>query len=247
MEKNKLFAAMLRITAMRSIAIAALVTVIGFSFAALSVTGCPTSGGDSGSPSGSTTKTSRYTGVNSSNLDAYELVITNSSGSPQTGDSYVLTYYATGGGIGGSSAGKKSSGTITVSGSTITLSNGTDLIATVSGGSLTGLSGTIKLSDGSTKSTPGTLIGVKDGGDGTLNGTWKKSSETVKFNGSTFSYTDGSITAPGTAAYGGGFLVTYGTYGGDAWLVAGKYTLESNTIKFADITTNLYSGNWVKQ
>ncbi|MDR2730988.1 MAG: hypothetical protein LBB81_08850, partial [Treponema sp.] len=150
-----------------------------FAFTACDVGG----GGGSSSGGGGTPKTSKYTGVNSSNLDVYELVITSSSGSPKTGDSYVLTFYANGGGDEG---GRKSSGTITINGITFTLSKGTSLTVTISGDSLTAIAGTITFNDNTTKTSNVSLTTVKDGGDGSLNGTWKKGSETVRFSGSSF-------------------------------------------------------------
>jgi hypothetical protein len=90
---------------------------------------------------------------------------------------------------------------------------------------------------------------VKDGGDGTLNGTWKKSGETVTFNGSKFTY-KGEVTAPGTATYGGGILVTQGTYNGSSWVVAGNYSLSGSTITFSGFKGTFatqFSGSWAKQ
>jgi hypothetical protein len=221
------------------IGIIAILAAIGFSMAAC--------GGDDG---GSSSKTLKYTGVNGENLDVYELKIKSNSSSPKTGDAYVLTFYAEGGGD--ENGGKESSGTITVDGTTFTLSKGTSLTVTISeDGSFTAIAGKITFNDDSvTEELDATLTPVKNGGDGTLNGTWKKDSETVKFSGSSFNYTGGNIKAPGTATYGGGILVTQGTYGGDKWLVAGKYTVDSTKITFTGFPDGFsieFSGDWIKQ
>ncbi|MCL1959085.1 MAG: hypothetical protein FWF68_05750 [Spirochaetes bacterium] len=144
---------------------------------------------------------------------------------------------------------KTSKGTISsISGGTYTLSGGFSI--TISGGFMTGMSGTISFTDGSTQAAPASLTSVKDGGDGTLNGTWKKGGETVTFNGSKFTYKGGDVTAPGTATYGGGILVTQGNYGGDNWVVAGNYSLSGSTITFSGFKGTFatqFSGSWVKQ
>jgi len=228
--------------AMRNIAIIALVAVIGFSFAA-----CDTGGGGNsssgGSNSGGNSSKKIFTSV--SNLfDIFKLEITCKGGNPATGDSYVLSVYDTQGSSKGTSTGK-----ITVSSGTYTLSNGGTV--TVSGSDMTAISGTINKDGGGTITAPASLAPLKEGGDGSLNGTWKRgSTETVTFNGSSFTYKGTDITAPGTAAYNDSVLFTYGVYRGDAWVVAGKYTLKSSptAINFTESGGYTeFNGDWVKQ
>jgi len=181
----------------------------------------------------------KYMGADPSTLDFYELEM-----GSEEGDSYTLNVYDKTGNLKGSSSGTISS----VDGSVYTLSGG--FTVTVSGDGITGFGGDRNAISGcNLPSTP--VTPTKSGGDGSLNGTWKKGSETVTFSGSQFSYTNGSITAPGNAYYGGNVLVTYGTYGGEDWAVAGKYTLTPNTkinfIGFEGTMGSYYNGDWIKQ
>jgi len=124
--------------------IAAMVAIIGFSMAALSLTGCDTgSGSDTGSSGDGGNPTSReYSGGD------YKLVITRGQGAratvftPQNNDTYVLTINSTG---------QTSTGTITVSGTVFTL---TPLVAgaptftiIISDGEIESVRGTITLDD----------------------------------------------------------------------------------------------------
>jgi len=208
--------------------IIAIVAVFGFSMAACK--------NDSSSDAGS-----RYTSVDN-NLIVYELEI----GSKE-GDAYKLTIKNP-----NDNTVKISKGTISsVSGDTYTLSSGGSAFnITISGGSMTAISGSIP-TDGGTQTAPSSsLKPVNDGGDKSLDGTWKSiHDETVTFNGSNFTY-KGDVTAPGTATYGSGILVTQGTYQGNDWVVAGNYSLSGNTIIFSGFRGTMatyFSGNWTKQ
>jgi len=178
----------------------------------------------------------KYIGANSSTLDFYELEM-----GSEEGDSYTLDIYSKTGTSKGHNSGTISS----VNGNEYTLSGG--FTVTVSDDGILGFGGNRSAISGYT--LPETVTPTKSGGDGSLNGTWKKGGETVRFDGNQFSYTDGSITAPGNAYYGGNVLVTYGTYGGDDWVVAGNFTLSGNTITFSGFSGfgAAFSGNWVKE
>jgi len=224
---------------MQSIAIIAFVAVIGSSMAACDNPSSPSR------PARVLRKIFRSVYAYSSNLDIYELVI--DSESPATGDAYTLNVYDKEGNSKG-----KSSGTITVSGGTYTLSNGGTV--TISSDSMTAITGSINKDGGGTLTTPSKLVAVKDGGNGSLNGTWKKEDMTVTFNGSNFTYRGEGITAPGTACYSAspGILVTAGTMYGDYWIVAGNYELKSGPIRitftgFSGTYGAFYSGDWNKQ
>jgi hypothetical protein len=177
-----------------------------------------------------------YIGVDNSTLNVYELVI-NKSGRAATGDTYVLSIFTNAGNLTG-----RSSGTITVNDSTFTLSKGG--IITISGGAITAITGTINLDNGSTLTSPGTLVPVKLGGDGSLNGTWKKGSETVTISGSRLNYKGNGETSSGTIYYGGGILSVYTA----ERIVAGNFTVDSTKITFTGFTGygSSYSGNWTK-
>jgi hypothetical protein len=135
--------------------------------AIFTLAGCPTDGGGGGSGSGSGGDTTvTYTGT--ANGTKYELTITKATGkaayTPQAGDSYVL--------IVGS---KISTGTVeNVSGAKLTLKSskgGSQFTATVSGSSLTSMTGSITF-DGDTGSTnlPSTLTPGGDSGGVTPGG-----------------------------------------------------------------------------
>jgi len=183
-----------------------------------------------------------FRGVVSGNLDIYELVI--DSKEPAAGDDYELYLYDKSGEIKG-----ESSGTInSISGTSYSLSNGTSVVATITDEGMTGIKGTITTTRGTIPENE-TLTPVKDGGNGALNGTWKKGDETVTFKGSNFTY-KGEVNAPGTAYYSPspGILVTSGTYKKEFWMVAGNYTLTGNTITFSGFNGIVeYNGDWVKQ
>jgi len=186
--------------AMRSIAIIALVAVIGFSFAACD------NGTTSGDPD-STTYTS-YDGDGNS----YQLVITKSGSrsagavsfskvavvslsravgsraaySPKSGDSYELTIKSASGTTIGKSTGYVA--TVTVNGAvyTITLKHdesSNTVSVTVTGSGISYFSGTIYLDNYTTHSNPGTLSGTKPGGNtpGSKTGTWPPSSVLAEF------------------------------------------------------------------
>jgi hypothetical protein len=139
--------------AMRSMAIIALVAVIGFSMAACS-NGSTGGGGGGGGGSKTPTDTSiTYTGK-SSDGSSYSLIITQNTGraayAPKKGDSYELTV-----------SGKKSTGSVeTFSGGVFTLkpsNSATTFKATVSGSNLSNISGTITLTDTEIVTGPGKL------------------------------------------------------------------------------------------
>jgi len=221
--------------------IAVLIAVIGFSFTACG----DSSSGSSSGPSGPTTTSKVYKGVDES-LNVYELDV-KITGTPKTGDAYTLTISLKSGG-----SPKKSSGTVSgISGGTFTLkhSGGTSFDVTTGSDALTTISAAIPLDGGGTQAVSGTLTSVTSGGDRSLNGTWTKGSMTVTFNGASFTYKGGDGTYPGTASYSGGsggVLVTQGTSGG-GWLVAGRYTLSGSTLTFSGFDTMDYDGAWIKQ
>jgi len=132
--------------------IIAFIAVIGFSMAALSLTGC--GGGDSGVPLVLPIgpQTAIYTGT--SGGTTYTLKITENTAryAAQSGDAYELT-----------AGSKRSAGKVnSVSGGVLTLKPSdvaTTFTVTVLGISITALNGTITWTDNTTASAPGTLTG----------------------------------------------------------------------------------------
>jgi hypothetical protein len=125
--------------------------------AMFTITGCDTGlGGNTGDP-----QTVTYSGM--ANNETYTLKITKQTSraayTPQSKDSYELTI---------TPGNKKSSGTITVSGSTFTLTptGKTAFTVTISGTGITAITGTITFTDNTTKAGPGTLIPGGGGGGG---------------------------------------------------------------------------------
>jgi len=191
-------------------------------------------GGGGGGPKYTSVKSS-----GSSGIDVFELDI-----GSKAGDSYTLTIYLL-----SADDSKVSTGKITaVSGDVYSLTSGsTTFTVTITGGQLKEITGSIPLKNGSAYTAPGTVEPMTKGGDKTLDGTWVKGSEKVKFSGSSFSYTSSDGTFPGTALYDSSFLVTRGSYRGELWVVGGSYTLNSNTITFIGFNDDDYNGDWVKQ
>jgi len=180
----------------------------------------------------------KYTSVKSSGgsgIDVYELEI----GSKE-GDSYTLTINLL-----VSDITKVSTGKITaVDGDVYTL--GTFKV-TITGKLLTEISGPIPTDKG-TQVAPGTVSPVTKGGNKTLDGTYEKGGETVKFSGGSFSYTGEDGKFPGTALYDDSFLVTRGKYQGISWVVGGSYKIKENgTINFIGFNDSNYNGDWVKK
>jgi hypothetical protein len=212
---------------LKAFGIIAIAAVIGFSMAA-----CKDS--DDGGPL-------IFTSVDSS-LNVYELNIASSGSSPVKDDAYVLTITPKRGSI------ETSKGTVSgVSGTVFSLMSGTVVFTvTVANDTMTQINGTIPLTDGKTRTAPGTVTPVKEGGNGELDGTWKKGSMSVTFNGDSFSYTGSGGTYPGTALYGNGVLVTRGKYNGDEWVVSGRYTVSGKSMTFAGFETMDYDGVWTK-
>jgi len=126
--------------------IAAMVAIIGFSMAALSLTSCDTgSSGDGGNPT-----SKEYSAGD------YKLVITQGARAaytPQDGDTYVLTIISTG---------QKSTGTVTISESgsemvftlTPSVPGASPFTITISNGEIESISGTITCEDGNPAETP---------------------------------------------------------------------------------------------
>jgi hypothetical protein len=125
--------------------------------AMFTVAGCDTGNGPGG---GGVPQTITYTGT-AGDGSTYTLKITENTSRaaymPQGGDSYELTI---------TPGNKKSSGTITVSGSTFTLTptGKTSFTVTISGTGITAISGTITFTDNTTKAGPGALT-PGNGGD----------------------------------------------------------------------------------
>jgi hypothetical protein len=136
-----------------------------------------------------------YSGMNGTDL--YALTISQSSAraayGPQNGDTYYLI-------IADTSAYNTSTGRVTISGSTLTLSKGGGVV-TVSGSSITGITGSITLDQGSTKNPSGSWTST-GAADASLNGTWVKGSYTIKINNGTYEYS-------GNAPYEKGTFITY--------------------------------------
>jgi len=212
---------------LKTFGIIAIAGVMGFSMAACK-------GSDDGGPL-------IFTSVDSS-LNVYELNIASSGSSPVKDDVYVLTITPKSGRV------ETSKGTVSgVSGTVFSLMSGTAVFSvTVANDTMTEINGTIPLTDGKTRTAPGKVTPVKEGGDGELNGTWKKGSMTVTFSGDSFSYKNGDGTYPGTALYGNGILVTRGEYKGDEWMVSGRYTVSGKSMTFAGFETMDYDGVWTK-
>jgi hypothetical protein len=150
----------------RIFGIVILAAVIAFTMASCGEgAGSGSGGGGSGGGGGETVF---YTGC-ANTVDIYALAITQKADravySPKTGDTYVLTIYTTKLLI--------SSGTVTVNGSTITLSKG-GIVTITSNGVITAISGTIELDEGEPLPAPDNITSVAPDSD--LNGTWKSES-----------------------------------------------------------------------
>jgi len=207
--------------------IIALAAVIGFSMVS-----CSGGGGGDGGPKYTSVKSTGGTG----GIDVYELNI----GSKE-GDSYTLIIYLL-----ASDATKVSTGKITaVDGDVYNL--GTFRV-TITGKQLLEITGAIPIDGGGIQTAPGPVSPVTKGGDKKLDGTYVKGGETVKFSGSSFSYTSDEGKFPGTALYDDTSLVTRGSYRGETWVVGGTYTIKADgTINFKGFNTSGYNGDWVKQ
>ena len=189
----------------RSLIAIALVTIIGFTFAA-----CGDGSGDGGGTGGgggSTREAKTYTGV--ANDVTYTLKIEDGGSravlTPAQGDKYTLTQNANT---------KKSTGTVTkVVGGVLTLAPKGDpddeFTATVSGDNITAMSGTITWDDGTANEAPDTLTpsGGDNPGPGTdpgIDNNWKWTAVSISTFGTSLS---------GAIAYGNNRFVVVGDDG----------------------------------
>jgi hypothetical protein len=177
----------------KSLAIIAIVAIIGFAVSA-TFTAC---GNDENGNGGGTREAKTYTGT--ANDVTYTLKIEDGGSravlTPTQGDKYTLTQNANT---------KKSTGTVTkVVGGVLTLAPQEDpddeFTATVSGDNITAMSGTITWDDGTANEAPVTLTQPSTGGGG---GNWKW----TEVANSTFTFIE-------AIAYGNNGFVAVGWYG----------------------------------
>jgi hypothetical protein len=208
--------------------IIALVAVIGFSFAACG------DGGGGGSGGGGNPQTATYTGTSDGTV--YTLKITEKTAryAAQNGDAYELS--------GGS---KKSTGTVdNITGGVLTLkpSNAaTTFTATVSGNSLTALSGTITWTNNTTASAPGTLTGGTTPGTGS-GGTLTVTDIPAKYNGKHAMFIDNKnlgedIRVVGSNSIGSNAIYTF------TRISNGRVSIPAWLINNNEQTLVRYSGN----
>jgi len=236
---------------LKAFGIIALVTIIGFSFAACG----DDSGGGGGE--GNNPQTETYTGT--SGGTTYTLKITENTAryTAQNGDGYELT-----------AGSKKSTGKVNnVAGSVLTLKpsrEGADsFTATVSGSNLTNLSGNTTWDDGTPFSAPGALTGSTDPGTGGNSKTWTVVADS-KFDINTvvdaiaygndkfvagsrngkMAYSSDGVTWTAVTDSKFGTSPIYGiVYGNDKFVAvgdSGKIAYSSNGINWTAVTTDIF-------
>ena len=229
---------------LRLLAIIAIVAVIGFSMTACELPD------DEDNNSAPTPQTVTYSGT--ANGETYTLIITENTNGRYTaknGDSYVLTVGT-----------KKSTGTVTVNGSTLTLapssSGASAFTVTVSSSGITAMSGTITFDDGATQEAPATVTPTPPPTTGNpLEGTWlEEGGTTMTIAGNTITITsaDEELFGSGTFTVNNNTITVNFTEGEEAGSTYnGTFSLSNNgntlamTIGGENTTWTKLEGTWV--
>ena len=215
--------------AMRSIAIIAMVAVIGVSFAALSLTGCDngSTGGGGGTPS-SKPVAQKVTYTGTANGETYTLEITENTAryAAQNGDTYKLTV-----GV------QVSTGTVSANANgVLTLAPSKDAQATftititVSGSGITAITGTITFDDNTTAAAPAVI--TPDGGDSPYLGetpTLASGEQVYAWYNSTTNVFNGSLAIKSSNTFVQDDGTTYSYDGVTGAITNGKLTLSLGT------------------